>query len=42
MAVDKKEDRDKLEEYFRQKLNPLLMSGAYKAVDWDHVSLKLF
>lgn len=42
MAVEKKEDRDKLEEYFKQKLNPLLMSGAYKAVDWDRVSLELF
>ncbi|VDN32350.1 unnamed protein product [Gongylonema pulchrum] len=35
MAVEAKEDRDKLEEYFKQKLNPLLISGAYKAVDWD-------
>ncbi|CAG9533345.1 unnamed protein product [Cercopithifilaria johnstoni] len=39
MAVEKKEDRDKLEEYFKQKLNPLLMSGAYKTVDWDRESL---
>ncbi|KAL4002710.1 SAC3/GANP/Nin1/mts3/eIF-3 p25 family protein [Acanthocheilonema viteae] len=39
MAVEKKEDRDKLEEYFKQKLNPLLMSGAYKAVDWDREPL---
>lgn len=37
MAVEKKEDRDKLEEYFKQKLNPLLLSGAYKAVDWERV-----
>ncbi|VDN05208.1 unnamed protein product [Thelazia callipaeda] len=39
MAVEKKEDRDKLEEYFKQKLNPLLISGAYKTVDWDHEPL---
>nr|MCP9258363.1 Leukocyte receptor cluster member 8-like protein [Dirofilaria immitis] len=39
MAVEKKEDRDKLEEYFKQKLNPLLMSGAYRAVDWDREPL---
>ncbi|VDN55075.1 unnamed protein product [Dracunculus medinensis] len=35
LALEKAEDRDKLEEYFKQKLNPLLISGAYKAVDWQ-------
>ncbi|VDK54489.1 unnamed protein product [Anisakis simplex] len=34
-AVETKEERDKLEEYLRQKLNPLLTSGAARAVDWD-------
>ncbi|VDM39765.1 unnamed protein product [Toxocara canis] len=35
LAVETKEERDKLEEYLRQKLNPLLTSGAAKNVDWD-------
>lgn len=35
MALEKKEDRNKLEEYLKKKLNPLLASGAAKAVDWD-------
>uniref|UniRef100_F1KY22 Leukocyte receptor cluster member 8 n=1 Tax=Ascaris suum TaxID=6253 RepID=F1KY22_ASCSU len=34
-AVETKEERDKLEDYLRQKLNPLLTSGAAKNVDWD-------
>lgn len=35
LAVEKKEDREKLEEYLKKKLNPLLASGAAKAVNWD-------
>uniref|UniRef100_A0A0N5AIX6 PCI domain-containing protein n=1 Tax=Syphacia muris TaxID=451379 RepID=A0A0N5AIX6_9BILA len=35
MALEKKEDRSKLEEYLKKKLNPLLTSGAAKNVDWD-------
>lgn len=42
LALEKAEDRDKLEEYFKQKLNPLLISGAYKAVDWQKVFFSLF
>ncbi|MFH4976576.1 hypothetical protein AB6A40_003285 [Gnathostoma spinigerum] len=35
MALENKEDRPKLESYLEKKLNPLLMSGAFKAVNWD-------
>lgn len=41
LALEKKEDRNKLEEYLKMKLHPLLASGAAKTVDWDKVLVYL-
>ena len=35
MALENQEDKPKLENYLRQRVEPLLKSGAIMAVNWD-------